>query len=130
VGGRPTGTFARSAGHRQEVVSMSPVSARDLSGRMSKRLASYKLGDAVIKRLVDRVLIEGLEIARFDPCIYGICVDYWTRELPRLDLDIGRGISKWEVFPYGIIDWDLFHVRIAFEVNELEGKVTPRGFHT
>ena len=108
---------------------MSPVSARDLSGPMSKRLASYKVGDAVIKRLADRVLIEGLEIARFDPCIYGICVDYWTRELPRLDLDITRGISKWEVFPYGIIEWDLFRVRIAFEVNELEGKVTPRGFH-
>jgi hypothetical protein len=108
---------------------MSPVSASDLSGPMSKRLASYKLGDGVIKRLVDRVLIEGLEIARFDPCIYGICVDYWTREFPRLDLNIKRGVSKWEVFPYGIIDWDLFRVRIAFEVNELEGKVTPRGFH-
>jgi hypothetical protein len=33
------------------------------------------------------------------------------------------------VIPYGIIDWDLFHVRVAFEVNELEGKVTKRGFH-
>jgi hypothetical protein len=108
---------------------MSPVSAPDLSGRMSKRLASYELGDDVIKRLVDRVLIEGLEIARFDPCIYGICIDYWTRELPRLDFDIDRGISKWEVFPYGIIVWDLFRVRVAFEVDELEGKVTPRGFH-
>ena len=108
---------------------MSPVSARDLSGSMSKRLATYKLGDAVIKRLVDRVLIDGLEIARFDPCIYGICVDYWTNEFPRLDLDIKRGISKWEVFPYGIIDWDRFRVRIAFEVNELEGRVAPRGFH-
>jgi hypothetical protein len=108
---------------------MSPVSPKDLSGRMSQRLASYKLGDAAIKRLVDRVLIDGLEIARFDPCIYGICVDYWTREFPRLELDIARGISKWEVFPYGIIDWDLFRVRIAYEVNELEGKVSPRGFH-
>jgi hypothetical protein len=117
-----------SVGYRQEVVSMSPVTAGDLSGRMSKRLASYKLTDAVIKRLADRVLIEGLEIARFDPCIYGICVDYWTRELPRPDFNIKRGISKWEVFPYGIIEWDLFHVRVAFEVNELEGKVTPRGF--
>lgn len=107
---------------------MSPVSAADLSGRMSKRLASYKLADGVIKRLVDRVLIEGLEIARIDPCIYGICIDYWTKEVPRLEFDIKRGISKWEVFPYGIIDWDLFHVRVAFEVNELEGKVTPRGF--
>jgi hypothetical protein len=109
---------------------MSPVSPQDLSGRMSKRLASYKLGDGVIKRLVDRVLIEGLEIARFDPCIYGICVDYWTRELPRPDLDIKRGISKWEVFPYGIIEWDRFRVQVAFEVDELEGKVTPRGFQT
>jgi hypothetical protein len=32
------------------------------------------------------------------------------------------------VFPYGILEWDLFHVRVAYEVNELEGKVTPRGF--
>ena len=108
---------------------MSPVSAQDLSGRMSKRLASYEVGDAAIKRLAERVLIDGLEIARFDPCIYGICIDYWTRDFPRLDLDIERGITKWEVFPYGIIEWDMFRVRIAFEVDELEGKVTPRGFH-
>jgi hypothetical protein len=108
---------------------MSPVSARDLSGAMSKRLATYKLGDAVIKRLVDRVLIDGLEIGAFHPCIYGICIDYWTTEFPRFEIDAKRGVSKWEVFPYGIIDWDRFRVRIAFEVNELEGKVTPRGFH-
>ena len=108
---------------------MSPVSAKEVSGAMSKRLATYKLSDTVIKRLVDRVLIDGLEIARIDPCIYGICVDYWSRDLPRLDLDIKRGISRWEVFPYGILVWDLFHVQIAYEVDELEGKVTPRGFH-
>jgi hypothetical protein len=107
---------------------MSPVSAKDLSGRMSKRLANYKLSDAVIKRLVDRVLIDGLEIARINPCMYGICVDYWTREVPRFDIGFDKGISKWEVFPYGIIEWDLFRVQVAFEVNELEGKVTPRGF--
>jgi hypothetical protein len=47
---------------------------------MSERLASNKL--PVVKRLGDRVLIEGLEIARFDPCIYEICVDHWTQELP------------------------------------------------
>jgi hypothetical protein len=108
-----------------------PASAQDVSGRLSKRLANYKLGDAVIKRLVDRVLIDGLEIARIDPCIYGICIDYWTRELPQLPgVDFKRGITKWEVFPYGIIDWDIFRVRVAFEVDELEGKaVQPRGFN-
>jgi hypothetical protein len=107
---------------------MSPASAKDLSGAMSKRLSSYKLGDAAIKRLAERVLIDGLEIGRFSPCIYGICVDYWTTDLPRPDFNAGHGIAKWEVFPYGIIDWDRFHVRVAFEVNELEGKVTQRGF--
>lgn len=105
-----------------------PASPKDVASVMSRRLANYKLTDAVIKRLVDRVLIDGLEIARIDPCIYGICIDYWSREFPRLGLDINRGISKWEVFPYGIIDWDLFRVRVAFEVDALEGKVTPRGF--
>lgn len=107
---------------------MSSVSPKDLSGRMSKRLASFKLGDDVIERLADRAMIDGLKIGRIDPCIYGICIDYWTTEFPRFDLDIGRGISKWEVFPYGIIEWDIFRVRIAFEVDELEGRITPRGF--
>jgi len=108
---------------------MSSARPKDLSGLMSKRLANFKLGDDAIKRLVDRVTIDGLKIGRIDPCIYGICIDYWTTEFPRFDLDIGRGISKWEVFPYGILVWDTFRVRVAFEVDELEGRVTPRGFH-
>jgi hypothetical protein len=105
------------------------VSAEDLSSRMSKRLAAYELADGVIKRLVDRALIDGLDIVRIDPCIYGICIDYTTNDLPRLDVGIKSGITKWEVFPYGIIDWDHFHVKVAFQVDELEGKVTPRGFN-
>lgn len=107
---------------------MSPAKPKDLSALMSKRLANFKLGDAAIKRLVDRVTIDGLKIGRIDPCIYGICVDYWTPDFPRLE-DIDRGISKWEVCPYGIPDWDMFRVRVAFEVGELEGRVTPREFH-
>jgi hypothetical protein len=102
---------------------MPPITSRDLSARMSKRLANFKLSDAVIKGLADRVLIDGLSIGRFNPCIYGICVDYFTDKLPRLEaLSPKHAISKWEVFPYGIIDWDRFLVRIAFQVDELEGK--------
>src|SRR5262245_9096735 len=66
-------------------VNMATVSSKDLSERMSKRLANFKLSDAVIRGLADRVLIDGLSIARFDPCIYGICVDYFSDKLPRLD---------------------------------------------
>ena len=108
---------------------MPPVNSKQLSQRMSKRLANFKLSDAVINALASRVLIDGLSIARFDPCIYGICIDYYTDTIPRLELlSPKHGITKWEVFPYGIIDWDRFHVRIAFQVDELEGKGLVRGF--
>ena len=106
-----------------------PVTAKDLSERMSKRLANFKLSDAVIKSLADRVLIDGLSIARFDPCIYGICIDYFSDRIPKLDtLGPKLGVSKWEVFPYGIIEWDRFRIRIAFNVDELEGKGLMREF--
>jgi hypothetical protein len=108
---------------------MATVTSKELSARMSKRLANFKLSDAVISGLADRVLIDGLSIARFDPCIYGICIDYFTDKIPQLDrLTPKHGISKWEVFPYGIIDWDRFRVRIAFNVDELEGKGLVRDF--
>lgn len=108
---------------------MPPVTTKVLSTRLSKRLANFKLGDAVIKNLADRVLIDGLSIARFDPCIYGICIDYFTDKMPSLErLSPKHGITKWEVFPYGIIDWDRFHVRVAFQVDELEGRGVVRGF--
>ncbi len=108
---------------------MSPATRKDVTVRLSKRLANYKLTDATIKRLADRVLIDGLSIAWFNPCIYGICIDYFTDQMPRLDvLSPKLGISKWEVFPYGIIDWDRFHVRVAFEVDELVGKELVGGF--
>ena len=94
-----------------------------MTERLSKRLANAKLSDAVIKDIAERVVIDGLSIARFDPCIYGICLDYFSDRLPRLDsLSPKRGVVKWEVFPYGIIDWDRFHVRVAFNVDELQGK--------
>ncbi len=102
---------------------------KELSTRLSKRLANFKLSDAVIKGLAERVLIDGLSIMRFDPCIYGICIDYHTDKAPRLDgLTAKLGVRKWEVFPYGIIDWDRWHVRVAFDVDELEGRGLNRQF--
>ena len=108
---------------------MPPVNPKQLSTRLSARLANFKLTDAAINGLARRVVIDGLSIARFDPCIYGICIDYFTDTMPKLDvLTPKHGVTKWEVFPYGIIDWDRFHVRIAFQVDELEGKGLQREF--
>ncbi len=101
-----------------------PVTSKDLAASLSKRLANFNLNDAAIHALADRVLIDGLSISRFNPCIYGICIDYFSDKFPRLDgLSSQRGVAKWEVFPYGIIDWERFHIRVAFKVDELEGKV-------
>jgi hypothetical protein len=106
---------------------MPPV-PKQVQTRLSARLANFKLSDAVIRRLAGQIAIEDLSIGRINPCIYGICIDYFTDKLPSVErLSPKQGIVKWEVFPYGIIDWDRFHVRVAFEVDELEGRGLVRG---
>jgi hypothetical protein len=98
------------------------LNSKELSKRLSKRLANYKLHDEVISRLADRVLVDGLEIRRFDICVYGICIDYFTDKIPQLDGIFSRpDVGRVEIFPYGIIDWDRFLVRVGFGVDELEG---------
>ena len=83
----------------------------------------------MIAGLAEKVLIKGPTVFRFDPCICGICIDYFTVRMPRLDkLTPKNGIRKWEVFPYGIIDWDRFHVQMAYNVDELEGRGLTREF--
>ena len=105
------------------------VTTKQLSQRISERLASFKLRDDVITKLANRVLVDGLSIAKFDICIYGICIDYFTNTVPSLaPLLRGKDIAKLEVFPYGIIEWDRFHVRVGYTVNELEGRGVGRGF--
>lgn len=97
-------------------------SSIDLSQRLSKRLANFKLKDDVIAKLADRVLIDGLEIRKFDVCAYGICIDYFTDKIPKLDGIFSKiDVARLEIFPYGIIDWDRFHVRVGLAVDELEG---------
>jgi hypothetical protein len=106
-----------------------PINKKQLAQRLSTSLATFKLPNTAINQLADRALVEGLDISRFNPCIYGICIDYFTDKMPDLaTLTPKHNVAKWEVFPYGIIDWDRFHVRIAFGVPELEGQGLVRGF--
>ena len=108
---------------------MYTANAKEIAAGLSKQLANFKLSDTVIRGLADRVTIEGLSVGRFNPCIYGICVDYFTDKIPRLEgLTAKHRIAKWEVFPYGIIDWDRFHVQVAFNVDELADKGLQGGF--
>jgi hypothetical protein len=104
------------------------LTSKDLSRRLSKRLANFKLSDDVIARLADRVLIDGMDIKKFDVCIYGICIDYFTDRIPKLEGVFSKlDVARVEVFPYGIIEWDRFHVRVGFAVDELEGRSIATG---
>jgi hypothetical protein len=38
-------------------------------------------------------------------------------------LTLKQKVAKWEVFLYSIVEWDRFHVQIAYNVDELAGKV-------
>jgi hypothetical protein len=105
-----------------------PINKKQLAQRLSTSLASFKLPATTVNQIADRVLVEGLEIGRFNPCIYGICIDYFTTKQPELPFNPKTLVRKWEVFPYGILEWDLFHVRAAFEVPELQGKGLVGGF--
>jgi hypothetical protein len=105
-----------------------PINKKQLAQRLSTSLASFKLPATTVNQIADRVLVEGLEIRGINPCIYGICIDYFTDKLPQLAVDPKTQLKKWEVFPYGILEWDLFHVRAAYGVPELEGKGLVRGF--
>jgi hypothetical protein len=106
-----------------------PVSSKDLSKRLSARLANFKISDEIISKLADRVLIEELAIWRFDVCIYGICIDYFTDKIPKLDHVFKElDVATLEIFPYGIIDWDRFHVRVGYAVDGLQGIGRGRGF--
>ena len=108
---------------------MRVVTSKEVATGLSRQLANFKMSDDVIKSLADRVVIEGLSIGRFNPCIYGICVDYFTDKVPSLNtLTPKQHIAKWEVFPYGIFEWDRFHIRIAYNVDELAGKGITAGF--
>jgi len=108
---------------------MYTANAKEIAAGLSRQLANFKLSDATIKQLADRLTIEGLSVGWFNPCIYGICVDYHTDKPPRLEgLTAKHKVAKWEVFPYGIIDWDRWHVSVAFNVDELGGQHIGGGF--
>src|SRR3712207_6772288 len=88
----------------QDPVPLKTLTGKDLSQRLSKRLANFRLKDDVITRLADRILIDGLEIRRFNVCAYGICIDYFTDRTPKLDGILSKAdVARLEIFPYGII---------------------------
>jgi hypothetical protein len=91
-----------------------------VSRSLSRALAGRKVSAARMREIVKSVSISGAVIKRIDICAYGICLDFFTRQ-PRVIgslLASGR-FGGVEVFPFGIVNPDLFLARAQMRVPEL-----------
>ena len=93
---------------------------KDVRKALAQRLARYKISDAAVERISDRVIREGAKIGRWDFCPYGICVDYFSDK--RIVVDKLLGSERFRVvklFPYGVPVDDLWHLHAEVEIPEL-----------
>jgi hypothetical protein len=63
-------------------------------------------------------------IHRIDLCVYGICIDRFVpvdrfREVFELVMKPDLPFRKVELFPWGIIEWDVVQVRVEQHIPEL-----------
>ena len=92
---------------------------------LARAVAQRKIPDNTIKKLAAQLGTARTPIRRIDVCAYGICIDYFLtideiwKELPEL-LKVGEGrVRGIEIFPWGIINPDLFHVHIEHEFDAI-----------
>jgi hypothetical protein len=86
---------------------------------LARALANHTISDDVIDIAADQIASIQHPIRGLDVCAYGICIDFfledqeWWRILPELiDVKGGR-LTGIEIFPWGIINPDLLHVRVT-----------------
>ena len=128
MAGKPGGTAEMEVGLPQD-----PIPMKALHTALARAVAAYKVPDAVITRVAERLAGLDIRIRGLDICAYGICIDYFTtddRWLEKLAqfLKIERsGPHRIEVLVNGIPDPDIFHVRVEQQFEELGQYVAAAG---
>lgn len=114
--------YQRLRSDLHESGSMKAKEKKNVKRAMARALADRKVSDKAISAVVDRLDFSE-RIRGVDPCIFGICWDFVT-ERPGLDqlideaLSVGR-LGEIRVFPFGIVDPDLFLVHIEQDFDEI-----------
>ena len=100
---------------------MKPTVAREVHKALAARLAARDIPDDVLKSISKRLAIADLTIGGVDFCPYGICIDYFSEKPVALDRlnDLGR-YRALRLFPWGIIDPDIFRVNVEVHIPELQ----------
>lgn len=86
---------------------------------LARAVAEHKIADDVIDVAAKQIATAKHPIRGLDICAYGICIDYfldgkdWWRTLPELIAVEGGRLRGIEIFPWGIINPDILHVRVT-----------------
>lgn len=105
-----------------ELNAIKATSVKDLQKALAKRLAHRDIKDDVIAAVSKRMIRDGLKIAAFDFCPYGICIDYFSDRPFSVDAYVKDNILRAiKLFPYGILVDDLWRMQVEMHVPELQG---------
>jgi hypothetical protein len=92
---------------------------------LARAVAQRKIADEVIDATAKRLATAKHPIRGINVCELGICIDYiidgreWWTTLPELVQIEGGWLKGIEIFPWGIINPDILHVRVAQEFDEM-----------
>lgn len=92
---------------------------------LARRVAAYKITDDVIDLAAKQIAAAKHPIRGIDVCTHGICLDYfieggeWWHTLPELMEIEGGQVKGIEIFPWGIINPDIFQVRVIQHMDAL-----------
>ena len=95
---------------------------------LADAVASRRVSKDDVNKAAERLAEINPAIRRIEICKYGICIDYLMKpaELRKNVTDMWNSpaglVRNLEIFPYGIVEPDLFNVRAALEMDELVGR--------
>ena len=100
---------------------------RDVHTALARAIAERKVDVNAIEAVAKRIAAVKQQIRGIDVCERGICIDFfidgddWQKALPGL-IDIRGGRFRGiEIFPWGIINPDILHIRVTQEFEEMPG---------
>jgi hypothetical protein len=101
---------------------------------LAKAVAGREIPDDVVASVTKQLIDVNRQwpIHRIDVCVYGICIDRFVpvdkyREVLDLVLNSDLPFRKVELFPWGIIDWDVVQIRVEQQIPELAGHTRGMG---
>ncbi len=93
----------------------------DVYQALARAVAEKKIPDDVVQKIAGQIAGVEHPIRRIDVCAYGICIDYFVtvdelwKVLPNLITIPDARLHGIEIFPWGIINPDLFQVHVEHE---------------